>query len=396
MIVALTDADLTIRAHSLRVYLNNLIKGLIKYSKTKVLITYLDEHRLLQVMSRFDKIIRNSVQPIHVLELPRIIKDVDIIHIPSVLSGVYINPLSYTLMLLRPTVITVHGISPLHAPTFFTKLDNIKWHTLFSATRIFLKLSNTSKRLTHYKTVIVVPSTSVKTDVERYLAKQVKIIIISHGVDEEVFNIYSPVNTRLVSTLTDNKPFLLHISNMYPLKNVITLVYAYKKFVDKIRKSLSSEDIPLLVIVYGVDNPYVRKIVKIVDMLSLRKNVLFLSGINNSKILAALYRSALAYIHVSLYESYGYTVAEALMSGTPVIASRFSSCASEVFREYVVLVNNPLSVNEVYQKILYVYNNYDIIKDNIMRKYRDILMKTSLKSMTYKYLSVYNDIIRGS
>ncbi len=392
MIIVLTDVDLAAKIHSLRIYLSNLIKGLVRYSKVEVVLAYKDKLKLSYIMSKLDRRIQEHINTLHVFKLGEMIKNIDIIHIPSVFAGAYVNPFTYIPLLLKPAVITIHGISPLRAPTFDTKLANIKWHTLFSITKTFFNLAYTFKKLIHYNTIIVVPSNSAKVDIEKYLTRQIKIIVINHGVDEEIFNAYSPTDTELVYTLTNGRPYFLHVSNMSPLKNVIALIYAYKKFLSKMKTFMHSKDVPLLVIVYDVKSSYVHKITKLINSLSLKGDILLLSELDN-RTLASFYRNALAYIHPSLYESYGYTIAEALMSGAPVIASRYSSCASEVFYKYVVLIDNPLNINEIYQKILYVYNNHDEIKDNILKNYNDILMKASLKTMTLKYLNAYSNVI---
>ena len=78
--------------------------------------------------------------------------------------------------------------------------------------------------------------------------------------------------------------------------------------------------------------------------IGLAEEVLF-PGYVPASILPALYRGAAVCVYPSLYEGFGYPVAEAMASGTPVITSNVSALA-EVAGDAALLID-PASVDEL-------------------------------------------------
>ncbi len=140
---------------------------------------------------------------------------------------------------------------------------------------------------------------------------------IYHGIDHSVF---SPDGESPLL-----RPYLLHVSQYKPIKNVNRIFDAYKRI---------NKDRPDLVAIL----PGYRKNPDI-------KGIRIITERQSPQELAMWYRGALAFIFPSLRESFGMPVLEAMACGCPVITSYSTGCA-EVAGDAALLIN-PRSVDEI-------------------------------------------------
>jgi glycosyltransferase involved in cell wall biosynthesis len=151
-----------------------------------------------------------------------------------------------------------------------------------------------------------------------------RVVNVSLGVDD-AFQPEGPV-------YEPGFPYLLHIGNHKPHKNIECLLNAF-------RLSCGTDRIKL--ILSGIPDP---SIVALIRQWNLENHVIF-SGLILDSNLPDVYRGAKALVFPSLYEGFGLPVLEAMACGTPVIASN-TTALPEVIGEAGVLVD-PYDVNDI-------------------------------------------------
>jgi glycosyltransferase involved in cell wall biosynthesis len=225
-------------------------------------------------------------------------------------------PLEIFKQAAKPFVATVHGLSC---------CGLLPWETYGTVDEAFREEFNKVKWIYKWKLfekkcrAIITPSQDTKARIIKYLGfKNIKIIPIWHGVNEDIF---------MPAQKEEERKFLFHISaGDNPRKNLKRIIAAYN--------SLSDIDKPQFML-------------KITD----RRCVKSYNGIefNFSKLdegqVASFYQQSLALIFPSLYEGFGFPIIEAMACGCPVITSKGGAC-EEVAGDAAILVN-PRSVKEI-------------------------------------------------
>jgi glycosyltransferase involved in cell wall biosynthesis len=181
---------------------------------------------------------------------------------------------------------------------------------------------------------IITPSESSRKDaIERLGLNPNRVRAIHHGISEEYFASPDPERARHRFQLL--KPYILFVSTIEPRKNLPRLLDAYEALPASLRdeydlviagpKGWSSEPTMLRMQLAG-------------------RNVRYL-GYVPEEYLPSLTAGAAVFAYPSLYEGFGFPIAQAMAAGVPVITSNVSSLP-EVADGAAVLVD-PLSTDEL-------------------------------------------------
>jgi glycosyltransferase involved in cell wall biosynthesis len=218
-------------------------------------------------------------------------------------------------------VITVHDLSFLHFPQFFTVRMRL-WHKLVLWRRILNQAD-----------IIIADSQSTKRDlVDLLRIPEEKVRVIYLGVDKK----YQPRDKsgELVQKIKIkyNLPekFILYLGTLEPRKNVESIIAAYNQI---------STD--YFLVIAGASGWKVKKIY------SLARNnakIKFIDYIEEED-KPFLYNLAALFVYPSYYEGFGLPLLEAMACGCPVICGHNSSQV-EVVGEAGLLVN-PFNLNEI-------------------------------------------------
>lgn len=183
--------------------------------------------------------------------------------------------------------------------------------------------------------VIMASSRSTKNDlIKKYAVNENRIEVLYPGLSE----CFRPPADDAVLRETRRKynaagGYVLHISSSDPRDNTPTLIRAFGK------ASQEAGIFQKLIIAGNID-PRACGIEALIAESGLKERVIFSGYFPEGRggELAALYQAADLYVDPSLYEGFGFQVAEALACGAPVIASNVTSLP-EIIADAGILVN---------------------------------------------------------
>ena len=166
---------------------------------------------------------------------------------------------------------------------------------------------------------------------------QNKVLVVGNGVSEIFFNPLIEIEKK--------KKYFVAVSNRKSHKNEKMLLRAFGE-------AIIDTSIKLYITGYPND-----EILEVVECLDLGGRVNFVGEVSDIE-LASLYRSSLGLINVSLYEGFGLPAAEAMASGTPVLASN-STALAEIVGSAGLLVD-PNDVSDISRGIARLANDPEI------------------------------------
>jgi glycosyltransferase involved in cell wall biosynthesis len=221
-----------------------------------------------------------------------------------------------------PTIVTVHDLIKSH----FTGSDT----TTRSPGMYALKRAGYNqviKRTLEKAVDVIVPTNTVKNDILSIFptVKPERIRPIAEAPDE-IFR--HPI--KLETSLELPKKYLLFVGNAYPHKNLAVLLQAFKML----------NDPELALVIVAKRTPFLDRTLAPYDP----SRIVVLSELTDEE-LVSVYRGAKVLVTPSLMEGYGLTGLEALIVGTPVIASNIP-VYREVYKDRVTYFN-PESVSEL-------------------------------------------------
>lgn len=196
-----------------------------------------------------------------------------------------------------PTIVTVHDLIKSH----FTGSD-----TTTRAPWLYqLKRAGYNQVIKHTLThalEVIVPTNSVKNDILAAFPTVRPEHV--HPIPEAPDDIFRLTSHSALHTLNLPTNYLLFVGNAYPHKNLGLLLDAMQSFPD------------LSLVIVAKSTPFLERTLTAHPT----PNVYVLSGLSDSD-LVSVYRGAQLLVTPSLMEGYGLVGLEALMVGTPVVAS---------------------------------------------------------------------------
>lgn len=191
---------------------------------------------------------------------------------------------------------------------------------------------------------LIAVSENTKKDAVRFLYLDPdKIEVIYPGVAEPYFNITTDEVHRVKIHHGLSRPYILFVGTIEPRKNLDTLLDAYLDIPSSLRAEVE-------LIVAGPAGWSARETHK--RLRSGLPGVRYLGYIPEQD-LPALMAGATVFAYPSLYEGFGFPVAQALACGVPVIASNISSLP-EVTADAAILIdpNSPEDIRTALERLL--------------------------------------------
>ena len=223
---------------------------------------------------------------------------------------------------------------------------------------------------------ITVPSRDLKNHlIKLYNLPEEKITVIPNIVDTNHF-------MPLPKTRDDDPYTILHVGRLERAKGVITLIKAFIEFA-KVYKECK------LIIVGQARRSSYEHYLRLLKNADMVEKVKF-SGFVPYEDLPGCYAKADAVIVASeIYESFSYTVAQAMACYKPVIASRIGGIPETLdFGRYGFLFQ-PGKADDLLGMLRYVYENTDKVKDISKRANDYAVNKFSLEKLAPIYKDYY-------
>ena len=226
---------------------------------------------------------------------------------------------------------------------------------------------------------IVCPSLWVMEESKKSkLFSRFEHIYISHGVNIDVFNLLERNRVRKKHKLSKDQKVILFVSDIIndKRKGLLLLIEAIKGL------KLSN------IVILTVGKAKIQLPCEAFFNLEIKHY----GFISSDEKMAELYNCADVFISPSIAESFGFTIAESLCCGTPVIAFNTSAITEKITdgeNGYLAINLDSCSLKECISKYFVsgVSLSREEISSSARNKYSHIVMKN-------KYLNLYNDILK--
>jgi glycosyltransferase involved in cell wall biosynthesis len=246
---------------------------------------------------------------------------------------VHLVAMGFPVATRKPLVVTVHDLGPLTHPEYFSVAP--PWIYRRSLRQVVTQAA-----------AIICVSQATADELTGYVSRTSghdlsgRIRVIHEGVEPRFFA------KRDRACLDDLRgmpkaeiPFILTAGKISPRKNLQGVVQAL---------AVLAKDIPHHLVVVGGEGWDTETVFRIIDASGIKERVHLIGYVTDAQ-LQALYHSAAAYVHPSLFEGFGLPVLEAMAAGCPVVTSNLSSLP-EVAGDAALLVD-PKDANAIAEAI---------------------------------------------
>ncbi len=175
--------------------------------------------------------------------------------------------------------------------------------------------------------------------------------------------------------------YLFFAGTIEPRKNLIRLI--------KAMEMVNKKDKELKLIISGKKGWAYKEILGYISKTDIQDNIIITDYISRKE-LKYLYEKSFAVIIPSLYEGFGFAPLEAAYTNRPVLSSDIP-VFHELYSDYP-LYFNPLSYEDIADKILYLLYDENIVNEKI-EKGREIKQKYSWRKTAEKTLSFYKEVL---
>ncbi len=229
----------------------------------------------------------------------------------------------------------------------FHNIHGLPWKEVYLTNSMSGAFSNRMRTLRKQlikksnKVSFVCISPYVYNEVRDFLGIKKNLRIIPDPLSEDVFNVTKRVKQGLI----------FYPARLIPRKNHIVLIRALAHL-----KGKAVSDFTLALTGNIEDTKYFRQIITEIEKNDLSKNVLFLGKISREKLLD-LYSQAHVVVLTSLEESFSLVVAEAMATGTPVVASPVGIVPDVIKDGKNGLIVDPTNPKDIADKLFLLLND---------------------------------------
>ena len=241
---------------------------------------------------------------------------------PDLLHVQYTAPLRCPV----PIVVTVHDVSYMEHPEYFTK-----------ARMLQLRLS--TRHTLERATKIITISEYSRERISRVFGIDPDEITVTYLAAEEYFR---PINRERALRLVADKlgvtgPFILNVGDWHPRKNQISLIRAFRELLAKY------PHLPHRLVLVGKRTWFARRVDDEIRRSGLKERIAITDFVDD-ELLPLLYNAADVFVFPSFYEGFGLPVVEAMACGCPVVCSEVTALPEVV--DGAALLFDPNSIEE--------------------------------------------------
>ena len=317
------------------VYIRNLLKEFARLDQDSELIAYISKQGAKADLPRRIRTRRVSQNPYKRLgmDLPR--------HLwrdrPDLLHVQYTGPLFG----LAPLVVSVHDVSFLEYPQYFTR---------FRSLQLGLTVRQTVQRAAR----VLTPSEFSRHAILRhYRIPEEKVVVVPNAVAGQ----FRPIDREVARAAIHRKfgihqPFVLSVGDLQPRKNHLGLLHAFEDVLQ------AEPRLPHELVFVGKETWYSSDLHRAVNRSRVRDRVHF-AGFVEDDDLVKFYGACEMFVFPSFYEGFGLPILEAMACGRAVACSR-TTAMPEVANAAGILFD-PGSNEEIARAML------DVLLDSELR-----------------------------
>ncbi len=268
-------------------------------------------------------------------------------------------------------VITIHDLSFLRFPEFFSKRKNF-WH----------KSINIIKLIRNFDIIIAISKNTKNDIVDLLNVSPDKIEVIYSGLKEEYFiDNNEKIKTKIKSKYNLPDKFILFLGNLEPRKNIVNLIISCEHL-------WKNKDFDFSLVIAGSYAWKYKDILKVYKKSPYHQKIKFLGYIHEED-KPYLYNLASLFVFPSFYEGFGFPPLEAMASRTPVIAGANSSLFETLGK--AALFVDPYNITDLSQAILFLTKRQDL-QEKFIKKGLKQAKKYSWQNTAKKYLELWENL----
>jgi len=224
-----------------------------------------------------------------------------------------------------------------------------------------------ANRIVRRADAIIVPSESTRADAIRWLGlNPERVQVILHGVNAEYFDPAQESIDAARAALGLTKPYILFVSTIEPRKNLDRLLDAYEQLPPALKQEYD----------LAIAGPRGWRSEQTIARLQANPPGIRTLGYVPEALLPGLTAGATVFAYPSLYEGFGFPVAQAMAAGTAVLTSNVSSLP-EVAGGAAELID-PLSTAEIRDSL------ERLLLSPALRERRETLGRARAKELTWE------------
>ncbi len=279
------------------VYIRNLLKEFARLDQESKIVAYISKPRAPEyVPERFETrwVSENPYKRL-AWDLPRHLAQDK----PDLLHVQYTGPLRTSI----PLVVTIHDVSYLELPEYFTR---------FRAAQLKLTVKRTVERAAK----ILTPSEFSKGAIVRhYGIEESRVVVVPNAVSSR----FRPVDRAVARTAVETRlgvkgPFILTVGDLQPRKNHLGLLQAFET-VMRANPKLKHQ-----LVFVGKETWYSGKLHQAVAASTVADRVHFAGFVEDAD-LVSFYGACDLFVYPSFYEGFGLPILEAMACGRAVACS---------------------------------------------------------------------------
>jgi glycosyltransferase involved in cell wall biosynthesis len=347
------------------VYIRNLLHEFAKLDRTSDFIAYVSKpgaHLQVPKNVQTRQVSENPFRRLG-LDLPMKLR----YDKPDLLHVQYTGPLSCSV----PLVVSVHDVSYLEHPQYFTRLRS-------------RQLRFTVKRTVEAAARILTPSEfSRRAILRNYKLDEQKVVVVPNAVS----SYFRPVERESAAALVEEKfgisgPFVLTVGDLQPRKNHLGLLHAFEETLRQ------HPHLPHRLVFVGKETWYSKELHRAVMRSNVAGRVDFTGFVEDPDLLQ-FYGACDLFVFPSFYEGFGLPILEAMACGRAVACS--SATAMPEVANAAGILFDPYSVPEMARAI------GDVLLDEEMRVRLERLGTNRAASFTWeraaqRTLDVYYEV----
>jgi len=317
------------------VYIRNLLKEFARLDEGNDLIAYISKQGAEADLPERIQTRRVSQNPYKRLglDLPEQLRR----DRPDLLHVQYTGPLFST----APLVVSVHDVSYLEFPQYFTR---------FRSAQLRLTVHRTLKRAAR----VLTPSEFSRNAILRhYRLDEDKVVVVPNAVASQ----FRPIERAGARAAIQRKfgisrPFVLTVGDLQPRKNHLGLLQAFEEMLQ------AEPQLPHDLVFVGKETWYSPELHRAVDRSAIRDRVRFTGFVEDAD-LVQFYGASELFVFPSFYEGFGLPILEAMACGRAVACSQLTAMP-EVANAAGILFD-PSSKEEITRAML------DVLRDAELR-----------------------------